>query len=495
MADDIFNVEPPRWLQAIAQPIDTKLTGQVLGAALAGATNASARQHEAQWQINPATGKQVYMGERGGSWFSNFLGATAEAKMNMADPFWRIKADQLKLKTATDILGMIETKADIDLKRESLAENAHDASAWPKWLQDNKGNYLQAEPPDLRSPKYNNLYNQFLAGESARANTRITSYAVRDFYKRLDLVPPSERYGVASLMPQAGDPEFDTKFKVAQGALEQAETKVAAQRTGAGPAGMTPRRFTTKDWMGNTTVYEPPASNLPGPVLTDWNRRMDWLRNADYESYRRVYTATPPDTSTPEGQAQMNLINDVEGAVRARLEKQNQDTFSTPGATVTTTTGPGGVATRSVSITPLWEGEPPPSIQLSTGDQIIPEPVYSGSRDRIIGYKARFIGANGQQHLLTPQALSAMARDKSDQLTMAGLTKKTDVEKAQLQKDIAVLNRLSTMLVEAQTPALVEQANRWKGIPAPLPVKGTNPPAGKTVFDFGTNGVLDIQKR
>ena len=39
---DIFSVEPPRWLQEIARPIDSRLTGQVAGTMLGGGINALA---------------------------------------------------------------------------------------------------------------------------------------------------------------------------------------------------------------------------------------------------------------------------------------------------------------------------------------------------------------------------------------------------------------------------------------------------------------------
>jgi len=489
MADEIFNVAPPAWLQAIAQPIDPKVTGRVLAQALTGAIGASERGHEPIWKTDRA-GKP-YMEERGGSWFKNFLGAASEARMSMADPLWRIKANQLQLKTQADVLNMVETQADINLKRSTLAENAHDAEVWPKWMQENKDNLLLADPPNLYTAKYNNLYNQTLAQRSAMENTRITSYAVRDFYKRVDGLPASMRYSVSSLMPQAGDPKFDDKLKAAMAKLGEAESQAAALRPSAGgtAGGLPLYSLNVKDEFGNTATYRAASTTIPGPVLTDWNRRLDWMRNADYSSYQKFADlTTPPDTSTPEGLARMNDFNNTEGAVRARLEFNNQAAAAAPGARATTTIGPSGLPSRTITTTPTWTGAPPPTIDLFNGGKIVPKPVYAAG-GQLVNYDMQYISPSGTQKTLTPQALSSMARDLSDQLVAGQMSNMPPDKKMKIQATIDTMNDIVDKMVQAELPAIRQQIKEW-GTPMVPPPRGTNTSGGKTNYNFGADGVL-----
>jgi len=87
---NIFDVEPPRWLQEIAKPIDTKQLGQVAGLMLAGASNAA------------GTNKSFSQGFQ-------------EARLNLADPMWkvrlaqdatRLQLDQVRAESALELMSL-----------------------------------------------------------------------------------------------------------------------------------------------------------------------------------------------------------------------------------------------------------------------------------------------------------------------------------------------------------------------------------------------------
>lgn len=100
----IFDVEPPRWLQEIAKPIDAGKTGQFMGLLLAGATRSA----------------------RDDSGNTSFTEGFNEARMTLADPNWKLKMAQAEMKTLSEM-------ARAESAWQRMAVGAQEEAAW---LQD-----------------------------------------------------------------------------------------------------------------------------------------------------------------------------------------------------------------------------------------------------------------------------------------------------------------------------------------------------------------------
>ena len=500
MASDIFDVQPPAWLTAIAQPVDVKLTGQVLGAALAGATGASARKEQ-----------------QGGSWFSNFLGAAAEAKMGMADPLWRLKANEAQLGILKDMVGIQQANTALQTHKLELANIANDSSVWPKWMQDNRGNYLRADPPNLLSTQYNQLYNQFIERQSNLENTKRTTYEVQDYYRRLDKLPPKYRGRIPAL-PDTGDPNWRSSLDKAQTVLSEVEAEADAERqarfdrylgvpaTGTGaaaaPAGAAapgtatfqPYSLSLKGPYDETLTFHAPSATSTGPAATSFRQR--FVRAQEIAKQLNQVNVVLPFANilgvpTPE---QMDAFSQVEAGLLNAAQSAQATDANAPGARVTKTYSPGGQATTTVQgPPPAWQGPIPDPIYLPGGAMDYPRPVYQSGR--ITGYE--MVRLNSQaDRLATAQQLIVMARDIGDQLI--GTTKFSKEERDQMVQDQSTYNTLARNLIGAQAPALREQMERmkrglgpsgWRGSPFPLPETNA-PTAGTNSWTLDTNGVL-----
>lgn len=482
---DIFNVEPPRWLQAIAQPIDTKLTGRAIATVLGGALGASARQEEV---ITGPGGKPQ---ERGGSWFQNFLGAMGEAKMSMADPLWRLKANELQLGMLKDMVGIATADTALKSHKLELANLAHDTEVWPKWLAENHDNVINAPPPDLRTGQFNNLYQGFLGRQTAIENGRVISYTVQDLLKRRAMLSPDEQGNV--YIPQPGDSAFDDKLKAAEAALIQAEKRDVGNRKWDVPPGLGVERITTTNpWTKAVTVYAKPNVTGQSAAIASLDRRVADIRKVSVSAASQFsrYLGQPP---TPE---LLDHLAEVEKQVLGQSQVDLQSQAAEPGASVTV--GPYGVQSVSRTNQPLWTAaEPPPRIQLTGGGSLEPRPRYRPD-GQIAGYDMVHISPGAPDRLVTPDALSTIARNINDQLTMAGSGTNPMAPEliASMVKQRDTINGLIDRIVESQIPAIAEQIRQRKEAAKPPPPlmlrgRGTGATSGsRTNYDFSADGVL-----
>lgn len=97
-------VEPPSWLTAIAKPIDTQLTGHVLGSLASGLSHAL--------QTDPETGKMKGVGE-----------GLAETRMSQANPLWKLQAAQIQS-------GIAARAAQMESAHALALERTAETRAW-----------------------------------------------------------------------------------------------------------------------------------------------------------------------------------------------------------------------------------------------------------------------------------------------------------------------------------------------------------------------------
>lgn len=93
MSDIFGGVEPPRWLQAISRPPERGELGRLLGTTFGGIANALQRDPDAK--PDPETGEQPRKG---------FLQGLTEARMNQANPIWKLGAQKAEVDIRSGIL-------------------------------------------------------------------------------------------------------------------------------------------------------------------------------------------------------------------------------------------------------------------------------------------------------------------------------------------------------------------------------------------------------
>jgi len=179
---DPFAIEPPGWLQAIAKPVDTKLSGEVLATALGGVIGATER-----------TEKQ------GGSWLSNLGPAIGEARLNMLDPLWRTKAEHAKLGVLQDMLGLVDASQKIQMARSKMANMATDLDTIPAWMREHPTfeSRQQAQWPAALTPEWNRVLDQQRLRDVEQQRAANTSAAAKievdttkAFTERVGKLPP-----------------------------------------------------------------------------------------------------------------------------------------------------------------------------------------------------------------------------------------------------------------------------------------------------------------
>lgn len=493
----IFDVEPPRWLQAIAQPINTKLTGQVISQAIGGAIGAGPRADENVQTGTSPEGQPTY-GERGGSWFSNFLGAAAEAKMSMADPLWRLKANELQVNTLKDMVGIATADTALKMHRMTLANTAHDVSVWPKWLADNRGNYLQAPPPDLLTPEYNTQYTTLLGRETQLANNRVTSLGVQNFYARLKALPVTMQQGIT--LPDVSSPTFQQDLQKATQQLDERERQAGLNNplwnrpttsgSGAGsPGGLGLTRIAGKDQYGNEIVYSTPTAQPgTGSAIAAFQHRLTVMRENDPELYKKYAYIT----TLPANDEVLRQFGEDEAAMNATFHAAIPTPGTLPpGSTLVENYSAGGVKTASLT-SHAAAGPPPAVIQTETGSVWAPIPVLSGNV--VTGYSYKEM-KNTQDRLTTASQYTVMARDLTDQITGGGTAFADPKKKAEITAQRDSYLDIANRLVKSQEPAinaLIAQRKQGGAFrPYMQMPAGTNAPAGGgKVFNFDASGNL-----
>lgn len=239
---NIFDVEPPRWLQEIAKPIDTKATGQFLGLLLAGATNAARND-------------------------TGFITGYQQAARQLGDPQWALKEQKMKL----DILGeAAKTASALQMMDLQAAERA-------AWLQDlptireyaAKPLEQQVKEPlsGMTSKQGMQMAGQMNRAASSTAVAKSMSESKTSYDKRVaDIIKADPEVGVGLALPPNQFPS-PTNLKALEIAEERvrirAENRAAEAELGAAARGDQP---TTRIESGGkiVTTYRPATGAAAG---------------------------------------------------------------------------------------------------------------------------------------------------------------------------------------------------------------------------------------
>jgi hypothetical protein len=250
MANIFSGVEPPRWLQEIAKPIDTRATGQVLGLLAAGASNA---------MRNPDT---------------NFITGYQQAARQLGDPNWALKEERMKL----DILGQAaQTASALQMMELQSAERAawledipsiRDFSAMP--LEKQVENPLTG----LTSKQGMVLAGQLNRAASSSAVAKSMNESKTSYDKRVaEIIKADPEVGVGLALPPNQFPS-PTNLRALEIAEERVRIRAGNRATeaelGAVSRGDVPT--TRIDDKGKVTVtYRPPAGGSAevAPVMTE----------------------------------------------------------------------------------------------------------------------------------------------------------------------------------------------------------------------------------
>lgn len=500
MADmSIFSVEPPRWLQEIAKPIDTKLTGQVLAKALLGATGASARGRELVTTGYDAETVKAYQEPRGGSWFQNFLGAASEAGMSMQDPFWRLKADQLKLKTAEDVLGLVREGQAMQLARTNMANEAHDLDLAPNWFSLTPEERLHGRQPGFRSALWSgraiaqdNADRQWMRDQT---NTNIG----RNYDSRRTALSKRGDVGLtaATNVPATNNPG-PQDFAI----LETKELEVAAyerterEKREAAAATLGPPRSVTITGPGGATVYGGATTGAGSPAAQYNDARKFLLAQGPLGG---LWAGRLPYLITTPTQADMAQLATVMAGYNQEAEAQVRESVATGragGGPVTSTVRISPWMTETTTTTPEWTAAvPQPSVEPTSGTIFWPVPVFKNGR--VVNYDMQRINSHSDK-LITANQLADVAAKLNDSLITSRFTM-TPAARDEAARQRDAYQDMANQLINSQLPdlrALVERRQRGGAAPAPVPpARGTNAPPlrGTNVPTSGsrTNWILD----
>lgn len=353
---DIFSTSPPNWLVEIARPIDTKLTGQVLGSAIAGGLMAAETVGAKADEIERKTGERPSWLAQTGSWFGEFLPAAHEAKLNLQDPLWKLKAQKVQLGIMGDALGIVSEQQKIDTNKSKIALMAKDTQDIPAWLREHPTveSRMSAEWPAAMTPEWNSNLNNLRLRDSQSVQAKVIVSGVKTFADRLSALAKEDSVAAAQIAGASGQytsrgqmppPAILEALSVAEQASQQRkENERTAAVAAAEAAGQVPEtRITDK---GITTVYRPSSSTStfqPREITLASGTRLiqtspNQYRIAPVKGTERVLT----DSQLLQLATQLQKVGDAKSMASADqiqefLAKKAEAQISTPASTATAT--------------------------------------------------------------------------------------------------------------------------------------------------------------
>jgi hypothetical protein len=215
MANIFAGTEPPAWLEAIAKPIDTKLTGQVFGAILGGLSNAHQEAKEKNQNLPPD--KQTSFWEQLPDSFHN-------AAMRIRDPMYDIHMKQSQLQLGQQSLNMQATQQKMNFAAQDMVMRAHDQQALADWLTKypTLKSRQDAEAPILESDEGWQHYEAIRKGDSAQENQKENDRMGQRFNEMLRLADDPTRAKINGMMAQSGGKiTFEMYEELAKGEAAQ----------------------------------------------------------------------------------------------------------------------------------------------------------------------------------------------------------------------------------------------------------------------------------
>lgn len=148
MASIFSGTEPPAWLQAIARPIDTQLTGQVLGTGLGALTRMLTERNP----VTDAQGKPV-LDDSGKpkTEAPSFGQALGETRMSQQyGPLWKLKTQEAETSVWNNVAQLEATHQKLKMQADESKGRTADLPKLNQYMQDLKSD-LSAVPPVMES--------------------------------------------------------------------------------------------------------------------------------------------------------------------------------------------------------------------------------------------------------------------------------------------------------------------------------------------------------
>lgn len=239
-------VEPPRWLQEIAKPVDARETGQELGFALGAGILAL--------QKDPETGKMKGIQQ-----------GIAEARMNTADPQWQLKSKALEADTVAKWANAYTGWQAFDYQKDQdAAWINHDLpliSELQKAREKDPNAQLSEPLQSDKGQKWSQQDESFLLrkeiqatrmqdAQNRSASARLATRSTERFQDALESLPPDVS---DSVIAQIGDPNgpkigglqtySDTQWSILKDALSKSGMPMPGQKA-ASAERLTPEQKT-----------------------------------------------------------------------------------------------------------------------------------------------------------------------------------------------------------------------------------------------------------
>lgn len=300
MASDIFNVEPPRWLQSIARPIDTKLTGQTIGMALGAGMNAIADD-------------------------TSYREGIATARLNAADPMWKAKwelAQDAEMIRKADWLAKAESYHWLAQQRKQDAVNrVSDVQGGVFNIAQKiaSGDELTPEEQSVAAnvksqdgvkaiERAVQLGTQRQAVRNNSLSAKIAAKDASDFVERLAKIDPTSRAAIRGMTPGANGTPSEKQWA----ALGMAEESLAQSEKNAKDLAILEAQkrgdqvTTTVTGDKVTQRFSPapatkPADQYPVPTVIDIGGKQYWA----YKDFK----PEPVDSMNKQDDWRLNYLN------------------------------------------------------------------------------------------------------------------------------------------------------------------------------------------
>lgn len=245
----IFEVQPPAWLQRLAQPADMSKTAKDLGI-MFGAGLLALKQDPDKSGVNPDTGEKY-------SWLESRQGfnqkTLTDARQNMDDPNWRLKTKALEAQTvgrlADNKAAWLALDSQVEDKQAWANEDLPSLYKWRDALKDDPS----AVPPVMKSKQ-----GQAAAGQ-------IESYLQRQQQQkwlneyRNNQIELKKQHDQMQFSTQKAKIQQESAFQEAFAALQKQDPAAAAYVQGQ--AG--------EQWTDENGFLTPQAKALLAAVLKD----------------------------------------------------------------------------------------------------------------------------------------------------------------------------------------------------------------------------------
>jgi|SRR5215831_5038791 len=182
MSDIFGGVEPPQWLQRMAQPADMSVAGRVVGE-LVGGLGLSAENALKEAKTKQAQGIDT-------NWIKELPGqihqGLFEARMNMQNPMWKLGVQQAQLGMAKTQLDMQNTQSQIDVRKQHMTMLQTDQQNFSRWMQDHPTwqSRQNVAPPVFMTPEYQKGIHDIFMADSRSVQAKSAVESVKEFGKQ-----------------------------------------------------------------------------------------------------------------------------------------------------------------------------------------------------------------------------------------------------------------------------------------------------------------------